>query len=304
MQQAAVDDPFFRRSDSRRVFSASGFFTGEVVDELRPLLTSNEENGHLRGLLLELLKGSRAIPQLESELRALMLDQKCSINTRELAYRCLISMPERDHAADCKTLISEGSKDSLNIAAGLYQTFGAAILGRDDLLDLFRKLADLFPGHKERMKQEVVGERYFVKQLIRTLDPQIVEWLLDQLTNGLQCNCEAKMAHNCDCRNGVSKIVGSLLDRYFKPRNGPYDPARVWGWIGNLNFHEHMSAKQSDAVDLLQTDHELRQSIQRLVLGHLTDSEQVWDTHFNSFKFRSHFFGRNRNPSQFCFLRK
>jgi len=287
LQQVAADDPFFRRSDVWRTFSASGFFTGEVVDVLRPLLTGKEENGHLRGLLLELLEGSGAIPQLEPELRALMLDPDCSTNTRGLAHRCLISMPEHDHAADCKTLISEGGKDSLNIAAKLYQTFSVAKLGRGDLLDLLRQSANLYPGQKDRREREI-GARYFVKQLVRTLDPKDVEWLLDQLTNGLQCTCDAKAEHDCDCRNGISKIVGSLLDRYFELRNGPYDPAKMWGWIGNLNFHGQMSAEQSAAVHLLQTDHQLRQSIQRLVLGHLTDPQVVWDTRFNSFEFQSH----------------
>ena len=287
LRKVAADDPFFRRSDVRRTFSASGFFTGEVVDVLRPLLTGKEENGHLRGLLLELLEGSGAIPQLEPELRVLMLDPDCSTNTRVSAHRCLISMPEHDHAADCKALISEGSKYSLNIAAKLFQTFGVAKLGRGDLLDLFRKSADLYPGRNDRREREI-GSRYFVQQLVRTLDLEDVEWLLGQLTNGLQCTCGAKAAHDCDCRNGVSKIVGFLLDRYFELRNGPYDPAKVWGWIGNLNFHGQMSAERSTAVHVLQTDHQLRQGIQRLVLGHLTDRQEVWDTRFNSFEFQSH----------------
>ncbi len=287
LQKVAEDDPFFRRSDVWRTFSASGFFTGEVVDVLRPLLTGREENGHLRGLLLELLEGSGAIPQLEPELCALMLDPDGSTNTRVSAHRCLISMPEHDHAVDCKALISEGSKVSLNIAAKLYQTFGVTKLGRGDLLDLFYKSADLYPGRKDRRDREI-GSRHFVQQLVRTLDVEDVEWLLDQLTNGLQCTCGAKAAHDCDCRNGVSKIVGFLLDRYIELRNGPYDPAKVWGWIGNLNFHGQMSAERSAAVRVLQTDHELRQNIQRLVLGHLTDPEQVRETRFNLFDWQSH----------------
>ena len=287
LQKIAEDDPFFRRSDAWRTFSTSGFFTGEVVDVLRPLLTGKEANGHLRGLLLELLEGSEAIPQLEPELRMLMLDPDSSESTRVSAHQCLISMPEHDHAADCKALISEGGKVSLNIAAKLYQTFGVVKLGRGDLLELFRKSAALYPGRNDLTGGDVVS-RYFVQQLIRTLDLEEAEWLLDHLTNGLQCTCGAEEAYNCDCRNGVSKMVGHLLDRYFELANGPYDPVKIWEWIGNLNFHRQMSADQSAAVRILQSDHELRQGIQRLVLGDLTDHQEVGDAHFNSFDFQSH----------------
>jgi hypothetical protein len=179
------------------------------------------------------------------------------------------------------------SKVSLNIAAKLYQTFGVVKLGRGDLLDLFRKSADLYPGRNDRRDREI-GSRYFVQQLVRTLDVEDVEWLLDHLTNGLHCTCGAKAAHDCDCRNGISKIVGHLLDCYFDLKNGPYDPVRIWGWIENLNFHERMAAKRSAAVRVIQTDHDLRQSIQRLVLGHLIDRQEVRDTRFNSFQFQSH----------------
>lgn len=288
LQQVAANDPFFRRSDIWRTFSASGFFTGEVVNELRPLLTGKEENGHLRGLLLELLEGSNAISQLETELRALLLNPDCNTNTRLLAHQCLLSLPEHDHAADCKPLISEGGIDSLNIAAKLFQTFGVAKLGRGDLLDLLNKSADLYPGRKDRRKR-AIGGRYFIKKLILSLVLKDVEWLLDQLTNGLHCTCGAKGAHNCDCRNGVSKIVGTLLDCYFERNAGPYDPSKVWGWIGNLNFHGQMSAERSAAVRMLQTNHGLRQSIQRLVLGLLSNPEQVRETRYNSFdSFSSH----------------
>ena len=113
LQKVAHDDPYFRRGDFWRTFSASGFFTPEVVDDVRPFLSCVDENGQLRGLLLELLGGSPAIPQLVPELRALMFDANGNNNTRMLAHRCLISLAGHDHLSDAQTLIAEGGNDAL-----------------------------------------------------------------------------------------------------------------------------------------------------------------------------------------------
>jgi len=55
-----AEDPYFRRSDFQHRFSVAGFFTSDVVEEIKPLLLT-EGNGHLRDLILELLAGSPAV---------------------------------------------------------------------------------------------------------------------------------------------------------------------------------------------------------------------------------------------------
>ena len=287
LQTIAHDDPFFRRGDYWRTFSASGFFTKEVVEEVRPLLQGDDDKDFLRGLLLELLNGSTAIPQLLTELRILMLSAGGSKNTRLLAQRCLISIDGYDHLSDAAVLIAEGSDDALNIAAQIFEKTGVDNEARGTFLTLLRSCAELYPKN-DNQRELVIGSRYFIKRLIGSLKLSTIVWLLDQLTDGLKCNCGQEKSYNCQCRNGVSKIVGALLDRYFEQTEVSHDPAQIWQWVKNLNFHSGMSADQGTAVKALQTDHTLRQAIQALALGTLTDPDEVWNLRLHYFEQQKH----------------
>ena len=286
LKEIEAKDPCFRRGDSWRRFSVAGFFTQEVVDEIKPLLATNGD-GHLRDLILELLEGSPAIEPLRDELRQLTLTPEESENTRLLASRCLLYIGEHDHLADLATLVSEASQTSLKVAAKIIKTLGSKTFERAYLAGFFRGCANLYPGHKERHGR-TVGSRYFVKRFIVGLDFAIIEWLLDELTKDLVCIC-GKKSYECDCRNGISKIIGSMLDRYFELATPPFDPIQVWQWVGNLNFHGHKSKDQSKAVQVLQEDDSLRQGIITHVFAHLTDRDKIFETRIHKFDRHSHY---------------
>ena len=286
LRDVAEDDPYFRRGDIGRTFSTSGFFSAGDIEDIKLQLVDINENRQLRDLLLELLKGSGAVPFLVSELRTVMLDSDNSLNTRELAYLNLMDVAEHDHKSDCGELIKEGSPDALQIAVVMFQELGVEALGRNTLLNLLRKCTGLYSGRKER-KEHTNAAKFFLKKFIRELELSDVEWLLDQLTENLTCIC-GKEVYNCDCRTGISKMVGVLLDRYFEESAGPFDPIRIWQWIKNLNFHEQVFTQQSASVRVLQTNHGLRQGIQRNVLGGVTDLDEIWNIRLYAFGQQSH----------------
>ncbi len=173
------NDPYFRRGDFRRRFSVAGFFTEDVVDEIRPLLVSGSD-GDLGDLILELLTGSPATAHLSEELRHLVLSPTESENTRLLANACLLELAEHDHRADCDVLISEASIISLEVVAGAIETLGSRAFDQQYLADFLRACASLYPDHQERYVR-IIGSRYFVKRFIHTLDLTATEWLLDEL---------------------------------------------------------------------------------------------------------------------------
>ncbi len=181
------NDPYFRRGDFRRRFSIAGFFTEDVVDEIRPLLVSGSD-GDLGDLILELLTGSPATAHLSEELRHLVLSPTESEDTRLLANACLLELAEHDHRDDCDVLISEASKISLEVVAGAIETLGSRAFGLQYLAGFLRVCASLYPGHQEQ-HERTIGPRYFVKRFIRTLDLTAIEWLLDELTQALTCTC-------------------------------------------------------------------------------------------------------------------
>ena len=275
-------DPYFRRSDRWRSFSVSGFFMADVVDEIRKVLANHRTPGHLLGLLLKLLDGSPAADQLQPELTALMLDPHANDNIRSLAADCIVSSRKVDIATDVGKLIAEGSPAALKVACRICADVEALRQNDELMLELLRQCCSLYPPRMTR-RELTIEPRYFIKRLIRLFDLAVAETLLDKLTAGLICTCGAKSAHECDCRNGVSKIVGMLLDRYFEIAEPPHDPQRVYGWLCNLNFHSAKGRNDSVAVQVLQDDDNLRRAIQKQVLGGVTDHNQLHEILWNTF---------------------
>ena len=78
----SAEDPFFRRNDFWRSFSASGFFTADTVDAVRFILNQPEDGGHLKSLVFQLLEGSSAIDDLVPELENHLLDPASTENVR------------------------------------------------------------------------------------------------------------------------------------------------------------------------------------------------------------------------------
>ena len=290
LKEIEAKDPNFRRGDFWRRFSVAGFFTQGIVEEIKPLLVTGGD-GHLCDLILELLAGSPAIEQLIDELRQLALTADESKNTRLLASTCLLDIEGHDHHADLEILVSEASQTSLEVAAKIIKSLGPEIFERAYLAGFFRACAKLYPSHKERHGR-TIGSRNFVKRFIVGLDFAIIEWLLDDLTKDLACIC-GKKSFECDCRNGMSKIIGAMLDRYFDLAEPPFDPKRIWQWVGNLNFHGYRDKDQSKAVQVLQDNDCLRQGIITHLFEHITDREQI-------FQIKIHKFGRYSH-SGLCF---
>lgn len=285
LKEVESKDPYFRRGDAWRRFSVSGFFTQEVMTEIKPLLASSSD-GHLRNLLLELLSGSPAITHLTQELRQLVLSSDESEHTRLLASKCLIGLPGHDHRADLAALVSEASYTSLKVAVTMLSVIGAETLGLAYLAGFFRVCSNLYPGQKESYKS-TIGTRFFMKRFVGGLGLGTIEWLLDDLTSDLVCTCKRKY-YECDCRIGISKIVGMMLDRFFELMIPPFDSRRVWHWIENLIFDEQKSKGQSIAVKILQDDDNLRREVIAHAFGGLTDSDDIYETRIQKFDYHSH----------------
>jgi hypothetical protein len=298
LKEIEQKDPYFRRGDFWRRFSTAGFFTQDILIEIKPLLSKSGE-GQLRDLILELLSGSPAIKQVSGELRQLLLSQYENDNTRFLASRCLLNLEGHDHRAELDVLISEASHTSLEIVADTIETLAPETFERKFLENFSRACAGLYPDVKDQPERRI-GGRYFVKKFIAGLDKETIEWLLNELTKDFRCKC-GKEAYECDCRNGMSKVIGSMLDRYFELADTPHDPKRIWKWINELNFHEQKNGGESTSVRVLQEDDGLRQGIIAHVFEGLIDHDQIVDTKLGNFDWFSHS-GLSFQPDDYKFL--
>lgn len=268
-----ADDPFFRRVDRWRNFSASGFFSPDIVDAIRPMIV-REGGGDLRALLLELLSGSPAVNSLRPELEAIVLDDTATPHCRHAALDCLVR-EKLDLAQLVDPLIASGTNEALRLAAEIATDVGVGQLPREKLRDLLLACADLYPTDPKK-RERVMGSRYFIRMLVRDFDAELCGWLLDEITRGLACTC-GERSWDCHCRDGVSKIAGHLLDRYFDLAGAPQDPAQIWGWLEPLNYHRSVSIEDSPAVRVLQEEHHLRREIQRLMFEGLITREAMID---------------------------
>ncbi|HEC1651928.1 TPA: hypothetical protein R1156_003908, partial [Yersinia enterocolitica] len=275
LKKLEVTDPYFRHSDKWRQFNVKDFFTKNIVEETKQLLSVEYGSGHLRGLLLELLTGSSAVNEFEKELEEIVYNECNSVNIRELSNTNLLYIIPRDHKITFRVLLHQGGNDALMLASRIVTQLSVEYIGRDLVGELFLSLQYLYPK-EDNTRYNVAGSHYFIKQLIESISLSNVIWLLDLLSQHLKCSCEAKYHHQCHCRNGSSKIVGYLLDRYFSLEPTEIYPVKIWKWIRNVNFHSSISQDLSYSVKYLLENSELRHAIHILAFEEVNGFDDVW----------------------------
>lgn len=266
------EDPYFRRSDMWRTFSISGFFDNASLTTVKYILTESDK-GLLRGLVLELIENAVILESLLPELEEILMNEAIDKYIRELAGIRLTEIVNYEAAQTINRLIEQGTKSSLNIVSNLIEKVNIQSFSFEVILKFLEKCIFLYSN--ENVGLEItVGERYFIKNFITNLDYDLVVNLLDKLSHDLYCTCK-KEQHDCYCRNGISKIIGVLLDHYFEIEKKSYDPQKIWFWLKNLNFHSGKREEGSVAVKVLQNDDSLRQNLIKLAFEDITSIEDV-----------------------------
>ncbi|QPJ61341.1 MAG: hypothetical protein G3M70_05330 [Candidatus Nitronauta litoralis] len=273
LESLASIDPYFRRMDSWRRFSVAGFFSEDIIEDVRPLLAPAFSKSHLRGLLLELIQGADAVVSLQNELRAIMYDPNTGFNERKQAYQKLDSIPENYDIPDFDLLIGQASKDSLRIASEMVSKKGCNHFGMTRVRQLIKELAKLYPN--DHASRRIIGSRYFIKQFLTTLDLNEVLYLLNEITSGIICTCGKEKPYQCTCRIGISKIAGHLLDRYFELMVGPHDPHQILKWVQLLIFRNQIDAEYSASVQALRSNSGLRRAIHIGAFDGLSTQEDI-----------------------------
>jgi len=277
-------DPYFRRSDAWRRFSVAGFFTPDIVDDVRGLLNSEDTNPELLNLFLELLRGSDAVSCLEDLISALVLKQNAANHTRSRAAVLLVDLPSYNHETLVLALVANGDPGSLRVALEIVDDAGTGAVKLPALLRLFRRVVARAQDKGAntydvaRYDEDRFSISYRTKSIIAKLPLEATCWLLNELSRDLVCTCGRSRPHTCECLPGPSKVIGLLLDRYFELADRPHDPARIWEWTKRLVFNGHRIPQESVAVRALSHDHALRQAVHRLAFAGQTDDGQIWET--------------------------
>ena len=276
------ENPYFRRSDRWRSFSISGFFTDELLDELKSLLSPDNSDGDLQGLLLELLIDSPIVSKLTNELKSIV----CNISVesryeynRRLAGKCLAKIKDSNYREIWEYLIEARDNTSLAIVADM-MTKSNGEFEIDDYIKFLRICSELYPT--DYRIESVIGKRFFIKRFIQKLSFALVIPLLNELSANLSCSCQRK--YNCQCRVGISKIISMLLDRYFELSQEPWDAEKIWGWLKNTYFQRKIAKEESLSVKILSEDDFLRQNIIRISFKNIFDNKSIHETKFYIFE--------------------
>ena len=275
LQALAREDPFFRRNDSWRSFNVGKFFSADMADGLREILATNE-NEHLRSLILDLLPGTDAAAPLARDIEQLTLNSNAIEHERLRALHTLQQLSPQTAIAMVGQLLEDGDPSALRLVARIIDDNGVAAVGITQVAGLLRALGGLY-GSELRRRDVHHETRYFVKRFLPSLTLAEVTELLDILVPEVVCTCGAPDEWQCHCREGRSKVIGGLLDRYFALSATPHDTERIWRWIAGLKFSQGIGADKSAAVATLSSDHQLRRDIQWLAFAG-TDPEGARET--------------------------
>ncbi|AWC22224.1 hypothetical protein CO731_01680 [Aminobacter sp. MSH1] len=259
LAQIAEDDPYFRRSDVWRQFNVGGFFTSDIQADVAEILKPSGGSQSLRQLVLELIQSSGAASQFGTELRALTFDHHGHASVRKIAHSALLDVVGYDPVPDLAALQAEASALSLELAANVVRKVGATKVTAPVVADLLRGLSGLY-SKRLHARNELSGSLYFIRALVETLDLPVVVTALDELTQNLVCTCNPRYDALCECRRGVSKVAGFLLDRYFA-LGVPADATTLWVWLKPLRFKDYTASDSSAAVVALANAHQLRRQI-------------------------------------------
>ncbi|WP_222286054.1 NACHT domain-containing protein [Rhizobium leguminosarum] len=283
LDELADKEPLFRRSDAWRRFNVGHFFTADVLDDIRAILL---KRGSLRSLVLELLEETEAVSSLVPELSHLVRDAAAEASARQLAMRILLKSPSYDVKDDVAELLSNETQIALELASRAISIRGVAAVGRASVTTLLSKLGSLYP--KPGTRDRSAMSRSFIDKLILSLDREDIPDFLGEVASDITCTCKAKSHYTCKCRDGSSKVVAKLLDRFFDMPPFEPEPSRVWAWLGPLNFRNGMAPERSLAVKYLAEQEVLRRAVQRLAVANAADEDSAHDAVSRLYSSHSH----------------
>ncbi len=287
LELVAASNPGFRRSDDWRNFSVSGFFTHDMTDEIRRILQSNSVSSPLVDLLMKLVADAGAPEAILGDLRDVMFNGAAPQYTRLWASRAICKISGSVSSGDLDELIRESTANALRIAAEVIAQANANTFSDDIIGALLRAFTNLYPPGRNRRNDTSIMASYYLKHVITQLDAEKTANHLDHLTAGLSCTCQ-RPDYDCQCRKGISKVVGLLLDHYFETSVQPYEPNRIWQWVRSLWYERYGNAEENASIRLLKSNHELRHQMHRLAFEGVTDFRQAQDIRLKLFSSYRH----------------
>ncbi|WNC68023.1 hypothetical protein RI845_16045 [Thalassotalea nanhaiensis] len=281
---ASEKDPFFLREDRWRQFSIKEFVCHETEQEILKYLSAPDINLDLLSLILDILVNTSSIESFILPLTNIIKSNKYQLHFRKTALRILVKKDWRKYIDLFDWFIkSEADIDKLELACCFVECTDSKFVEHEKIALLCNKLA---PIHKRKKEKGVFRSNWYITIFMRSLNSDVVENVLNALTCNIACSCKAKHDFECHCLDGISKVIGRLLDQYFKNDLTPtdIDENKLLEWLVPLNFHSTVREDDSPSVMWLHQHHEVRRSIQRKLFSQCINIEEVNELSFKFYR--------------------
>jgi hypothetical protein len=263
LELLARDNPHFRGWGT---YSVRGIAKPELIEDLRLLITSPAKPFALTLLVLEAVRGTELVADLEGELREIVLDPQAVFAIRSAAAEALVGLlGGRDWGELARNLHEFGDELSIRLAIELaenvvYQTFS------DELI------ADLLVSYA-RCESNTVG---VLRGVERDLPESKIEGVLSRLVEVV------RMLGRPYERPGdyvLTDVAYCLVTRRIEA--GHLCAERLWAWLepfhGKVGY-QHETRER--LATLIRGDDSLRRAVQQFVLfsaaGEHTPWQQAW----------------------------
>ena len=272
----SATDPYFLRSDRFRKFMVKDFVCSDTIPLMKNYLANINLNTDLLLVLLNLLSHSQLIEPFKTELLGLIKSKKVNIGNQKQALNIFINTNAFDFIGLFDCLIrGEVDKQKLELACSIVKVKATFFTAIPRLARLFEKLTNFFPKTKNEASTFV--SKYFIKSMVNALSIKQVESLIETLSKRIKCSCEAKHSFECHCRNGISKLIGKLLDRYFSLNPKNVCENKLLQWLMPLNFHRRPMVGESACVEWLTTHNKVRRGMQKQLFSKCSTENEIWE---------------------------
>lgn len=272
LEKLQEENPYFRASDGYRSVNIKNLITPDMVPKIQELLLANNSGFHLRSLLLEIMDSPEIASLFTEQLITLLMDVSQYKGIRDRIIINLFLLKESwNYQEVFNQLVQRKQEDDLEYAADIVKQLGVSVVGKEVTLSLLIELANLFPAKYRH--ERVIGKRLFIKLLIQSFSLEDTEYFLDSLTPMLRCSCD-KDTYDCTCKNGISKVMGHLLDRYFELAvENNYNIKKLANWLKDLRYSRgYKPIDKNLSTEILQNDGDLRYHVyvQLIQTGHFS----------------------------------
>lgn len=263
LELLAKDNPHFRDWGPHTL---RGLGHAELVGDIRRLISTPETPFGLCLLMLEAIKGNKIASALIDDLRQIVLDPTAFFAIRKIAGVILVEVDEAiDWPTTLYTLSSYGDELSLRLAIELTDEVGYNHFDANQIVDLVVSYA--------RIGSRMIGVFMHLEKNLP--DAQIAD-VLDRLA------VSAKTLGNRHERLGndvLTDLAYHLIVRGVAA--GGIAASQLWSWLEPFRADEGYQRDIHQELDqLIRSDDNLRQSVQRLVLFELrsdrTPYQQAW----------------------------